>query len=817
VLKACPVPCGCAKDSGCRGPDMYINDRWCKNITVKKKLCDPDIEMLVVSLRPFYLPREINNVFCVITYIPPDGNKDEAASKLHDCIREIENDSSDALKIITGDFNQCTLNKQLPNYEQVVKCNTRGDKVLDLLYCNIKGSYKAIAKPPLGDSDHNMIHLLPTYRQKLKTSKPTCSFTHDWSKEAIDKLRSKLDTTDWEVLCNATNLDDNVDILSEYINFCIEEAIPKKEVKCYSNNKPWVTKDLKELLNKKKAAVASRDKIRMREVQTELKSAIYNCKVEYKNKMEDMFKSNDTKQAWRNLKTLCSYTKKSATLDVEDDEKFANELNEFYARFDTEDFTKEQNELVEMLLNNDDPGIEITEKDVDCFLGKIKTSKAAGPDNVCGRVLKECRKQLTPILTKIFQISMDNHIIPSLWLTSELIPVPKSNLPKVKNDLRPVALTAIVMKTFERIVLKHLKPDIKPHMDKLQFAYSEGKGVDDAALTLQHTLNSHLDNPNTHARVLFVDFSSAFNTIQPHLLMKKLIDMNVNSNLILWIHRFLTNRKQYVKFNGIKSNIIVIDTGAPQGCVLSAILFIIYTYDCRSSSSNSIIIKYADDTVIIGLITKNEEEHYKDEVVNFTEWCKANFLNLNVKKTKEIIIDFRNKSKVVEPLHIEGEKVDIVQSYTYLGSIIDDKLKGGDHVQKLYAKANKRMFFLRKLKNVNVDRTILSMFYKCIIQSVLTFCITCWYGSIKDGDRKKLGKIIKCAKRLGCCGIEDLDSLYKSAVATKLTKITENIDHPLHEHFRILPSGNRLMSIYARTNRLRDSFVLSAIRLNNQR
>ena len=147
--------------------------------------------------------------------------------------------------------------------------------------------------------------------------------------------------------------------------------------------------------------------------------------------------------------------------------------------------------------------------------------------------------------------------------------MPKNALPKIKNDLRPVALTAIIMKTFERVSLGHLKPDITPHKDPYQFAYSEGLGVDDAVLTLSHVLHSHLDNVKTHARVLFVDFSSAFNTIQPNILMQKLMDMNVNSNLILWIHEFLTNRPQYVNFNGVKSKVIILNT-----CMCSICYFV---------------------------------------------------------------------------------------------------------------------------------------------------------------------------------------------------------------------------------------------------
>ena len=79
---------------------------------------------------------------------------------------------------------------------------------------------------------------------------------------------------------------------------------------------------------------------------------------------------------------------------------------------------------------------------------------------------------------------MDTHIKPVIWLTSELVPVPKISLPTVKNDLRPIALTAIIMKCFERIVIKDV--GIKKLVDDSQFAYIEGRSVEDANLTLYH-------------------------------------------------------------------------------------------------------------------------------------------------------------------------------------------------------------------------------------------------------------------------------------------------------------------------------------------
>ena len=145
------------------------------------------------------------------------------------------------------------------------------------------------------------------------------------------------------------------------------------------------------------------------------------------------------------------------------------------------------------------------------------------------------------------------------------------------------------MKSLERLVFKILDP--AKLVDKCQFAYINKRGTEDAMLTLQHKLQEHLDKVRTFARVLFIDFSSAFNTIQPHLMVKKLLRMGVNNNLVLWINSFLTNRKQYVRYKSEISDTLTISTGGPQGCVLSAGLFIIYTSDKITANDNCFLMK----------------------------------------------------------------------------------------------------------------------------------------------------------------------------------------------------------------------------------
>ena len=80
---------------------------------------------------------------------------------------------------------------------------------------------------------------------------------------------------------------------------------------------------------------------------------------------------------------------------------------------------------------------------------------------------------------------------------------------------------------------KHLKFDVVDQLDPLQFAYKASRGVEDASLTLLNMITQHLEKAKAYVRILFADFSGAFNTIEPYVLLKRLIDLHVNSNLVL--------------------------------------------------------------------------------------------------------------------------------------------------------------------------------------------------------------------------------------------------------------------------------------------
>ena len=148
------------------------------------------------------------------------------------------------------------------------------------------------------------------------------------------------------------------------------------------------------------------------------------------------------------------------------------------------------------------------------------------------------------------------------------------------NDYHPVALTLVAMKCVERLAMAHIISILPDTLDPLQFAYRPNRSTDDTILISLHTPLSHLDKKNSYVRMLFIDYSSAFNTIVPMKLITKLRPLGLNNSICNWILDFLTGRPQVVRLGNNTSTTLILNTGAPQGCVLSPLLYSLFTHNC---------------------------------------------------------------------------------------------------------------------------------------------------------------------------------------------------------------------------------------------
>ncbi len=158
-----------------------------------------------------------------------------------------------------------------------------------------------------------------------------------------------------------------------------------------------------------------------------------------------------------------------SSAEVRADPLLADELNTFYGRFEcnggSATLPSSASGSSRQRSNN-----HVSEDEVRRALKRVNVRKAAGPVGITGRVLRSCTDQLAGLFTSIFNESLATSVVPTSFKKSITIPVPKNNKPSCLNDYRPVALTSIVMKVFERPVKSHIGSSIPVTLDPLQFA-----------------------------------------------------------------------------------------------------------------------------------------------------------------------------------------------------------------------------------------------------------------------------------------------------------------------------------------------------------
>ena len=297
--------------------------------------------------------------------------------------------------------------------------------------------------------------------------------------------------------------------------------------------------------------------------------------------------------------------------------------------------------------------------------------------------------------------------------------------------------------------------------------------------------------------------TSALNTISVSNLLTEL--QHLDSRVTNWVSSFLTGRTQRTIVNNILSTSITTNTGTPQGSVLSPLLFSVYTNRIRSEQSNITILKYADDTCIVGCISDNNDlSNYFNEINRISGLCKELDLLLNPSKTQEMLFSTKRDKPDSPTLELNGVNIDFCDNVKYLGVLFDNKLRFEDHVNNVVSKANQRMFVIRTF-NYQSTKPLACMLFKSFIVSILTYCLPILFTSIYSRDKKALRKFFKQGDRLGL-DIGDLDSVISKRTKNLALQIIHDDEHFLNNFLEKLPSG-RYRSLKYRTAWGKDSFL----------
>ncbi|KAK3572751.1 hypothetical protein QTP86_007041 [Hemibagrus guttatus] len=283
--------------------------------------------------------------------------------------------------------------------------------------------------------------------------------------------------------------------------------------------------------------------------------------------------SSNSRQVWQGLQHLTNYLANLGTANGH--AVLAEELNLFFAHFDVEPL---ETATVQPMVHSTFT-LTLEEHKVRHTLWEVNTGKKAeGPDGIPGCVLKD---QLAGVFTRIFNQSLSQSTVPPCLKSSTIIFLPKKPRISSVNDYQPVTLTPVVMKCFKKLVWGHIMSLLPQSFDPHQFAYRSNRSTGHAIATALHAALSHLEQQGSYVRLLFVDFSSVFNTILPYKLMDKLGDLGLPHSTCIE-QTIQVGRKNRVAKNRQKSELVKKDSPAGVRHALGTDLT--YSWQCEPSS-----------------------------------------------------------------------------------------------------------------------------------------------------------------------------------------------------------------------------------------
>ena len=351
------------------------------------------------------------------------------------------------------------------------------------------------------------------------------------------------------------------------------------------------------------------------------------------------------------------------------------------------------------------------------------------------------------MVTHLFNQSIKAQSVPSQWKLANIMPIPKESPISAMEQSRPLSITDIIIRLFERIICTNeLKPIVELAISKDQFAYKKGCNTTIALLLCQHMWMKWLDGYADNVRVFAFDFAKAFDSVNHAILLDKLRQLPINPYVYNWVRDFLTGRQQRISCDGILSPFLPINRGVPQGTILGPVLFSVMVNDIHvNDDSKALLVKYADD-ITLSTYRIRGNDCSLEEVDNIKIWALDNQMSLNLSKTKELVVRGRSRAPIPPPL----PGIDQVDHIKLLGVHFHQCPNNWDlQFDNLLNKAGKRMYILRVCKKYGYSTDCLHYLFHSLIMSLFQYAVSVWACASYSKYLHKIDKLQNRAVRFG--------------------------------------------------------------------
>ena len=373
--------------------------------------------------------------------------------------------------------------------------------------------------------------------------------------------------------------------------------------------------------------------------------------------------------------------------------------------------------------------IDFNEEDIMQAMSEFSCNSAAGPDGFPAKLLHECRSSLSRPLFLIWRKSMTQGTVPSSCKFANVIPIHKGKSRAVAKNYRPVALTSLLIKTFEKVVRKKLVS----YMDENNLFNDNQHGFRGARSCLSQLL-THFDHitrlleKGKTVDVIYLDFAKAFDKVDIGITLQKLKALGIRSSLSQWLHSFLTERSQCVLANGVKSKPRPVLSGVPQGSVLGPLLFLILIGDIDKDVANSFISSFADDTRVGRGITSSEDmKDLQEDLITVYRWATTNNMEFNSDKFEHIRYQPSKSGTHPTTQYLSNVGTPITQKKQLrdLGVTISDDATFSHYIEDKVNKIKSKIGWVLRTFRTRDSRPMLTL-WKCLILSEHDYCSQLW-------------------------------------------------------------------------------------------